>query len=137
MTTIAITLSVISALAAFGLDPYLILFNETTAFWLIGGSAWMMWGSAVTWPQWLTQITLILARATLFIFLFHWPLSIAAHIVLGTQNRWLEFLAGSIASVMLWVVWESFVRAWRSDAASHSYAQVSAAKGPWQGKVSF
>jgi peptidoglycan/LPS O-acetylase OafA/YrhL len=49
-----------------------------------------------------------LARSTLFIYVFHWPIAIVAERIL--DDRGIAFLLSLPASMLIWLLWESTVR---------------------------
>jgi acyl-CoA ligase (AMP-forming) (exosortase A-associated) len=93
--------------------------REHGRYWLILGAPVLLWAPSVAVPEFIGAIAGLLARATLFIYLFHWPLAdfykIAFHMdtAFGSHNSPLRFVAGFLTSIALWVAWEATWRTFR------------------------
>ncbi|HEY4078776.1 MAG TPA: acyl-CoA ligase (AMP-forming), exosortase A system-associated [Rhizomicrobium sp.] len=75
---------------------------------LVVGFALVLWVDRVTLPRHVTFAMTQLARSTLFVYVFHWPIAIVAESIL--HNRGIAFLLSLPASILIWLVWESTVR---------------------------
>jgi hypothetical protein len=95
--------------------------REYGRYWLILGTPILLWAPAVYVPRVVGVIAGLLAQATLFIYLFHWPIAdfykiaFRMDLAFGAHNSPLRFFAGFLTSILLWVLWESTWRALRLE----------------------
>jgi acyl-CoA ligase (AMP-forming) (exosortase A-associated) len=75
---------------------------------LVVGFALVLWVDRITLPRHVTFAMTQLARSTLFVYVFHWPIAVVSESIL--HNRGIAFLLSLPASILIWLLWESTVR---------------------------
>ena len=70
--------------------------------------ALLLWIDRITLPRHITFAMTQLARSTLFVYVFHWPIAVAIWGIL--HNRGIAFLLSLPASILIWLLWESTAR---------------------------
>lgn len=102
--------------------------REHGRYWLILAVPILLWAPTFFVPRVIGSIAGLLAQATLFIYLFHWPLADIYKIAFrmdtafGAHNSPLRFVVGFLTSILLWILWESTWRALRLERLTASLA---------------
>jgi acyl-CoA ligase (AMP-forming) (exosortase A-associated) len=109
---VMLIVSIIAVLAAHSIAPQP-MFQDSFWVWLGLGGAYLLAGWSLPVPMYVNRIIVLLARAMLFVYLLHWPIGLAFPIPLEWQ-----VILGTVVSVVLWIVWESFWRACRTAASA-------------------
>ncbi len=104
---LAVTLGAMVAVSALFAPVIRDLWMYNCGFLLIG-FALLLWVDRIPMPRHLIFAMTQLARSTLFIYVFHWPIAIVAQRIL--DDRGIAFLLSLPASMLIWLLWESTVR---------------------------
>jgi peptidoglycan/LPS O-acetylase OafA/YrhL len=75
---------------------------------LLVGFTLLLWVDRISLPRHVAFAMTQLARSTLFVYVFHWPIAVVAENIL--HNRGIAFLLSLPASMLVWLLWESTVR---------------------------
>jgi hypothetical protein len=75
---------------------------------LAAGFALLLWVQRIRLPRRVIGAVTQLARSTLFVYVFHWPIAIIAGRIL--EDRGVGFLLSLPASILIWLLWESTAR---------------------------
>jgi acyl-CoA ligase (AMP-forming) (exosortase A-associated) len=116
--TYVMMLAALAALIAVGRTGDFAM-REHGRYWLILGAPVLLWAPSIAVPELIGSFAGLLARATLFIYLFNWPLAefykiaFRMDLAFGSHNSPLRFVAGFLTSILLWVAWEATWRAFR------------------------
>jgi acyl-CoA ligase (AMP-forming) (exosortase A-associated) len=83
-------------------------------YWLAAGVPILLAAPALVAPRLLATSVNILAQASLFIYVFHWPIANLVQKMAGPGHNEVRFAVGFLCSLGIWFVWESSLRALRS-----------------------
>jgi peptidoglycan/LPS O-acetylase OafA/YrhL len=90
------------------------LWNFHGPYWLIIGSALLLWMPPLPLPRLIAAPIVTVAKSTLFIYLFHWPFIVLA-------NKWFHIHGGPLGIVIamagglsVWFLYEAVLRLSRS-----------------------
>jgi hypothetical protein len=123
---LALVAVAVAVIVIHGVAPFHYLYGGDALIWLLGGGALLFWAPAILAPKAIGNIVTMLAKSTLYVYLFHWPLATFIKVILHLHNRPLEIGLGFLASLVLWVFWESTLRASRRNTNNLSPSQDDA-----------
>lgn len=114
VVTLLILLGCLGALTTIkGLtSDYVLKFHAP--YWLILGTLLLLWAPSVPLPRIMAAPIVTIAKSTLFIYLFHWPINVVAFRWLGIHGGPLGIAIGVTGSLAVWALYESLVKWVRS-----------------------
>jgi len=88
-------------------------------FWMIAGGAYLLFGRSIALPRFANTVIVVIARSMLFVYVFYLQISLA----LPLHHFTAQVFLGAALSIVLWLTWESFWRAWRAGGSSSQPGQ--------------
>jgi hypothetical protein len=83
-------------------------------YWLLIGGPILLWMPALSLPRVVAWPIVTVAKATLFIYLFHWSFDEFAFHRFHVHGGPMGVLVGFAGSLTVWVLYESLIRVFRS-----------------------
>lgn len=114
VTTLLILFGCLGALTTIhGLtSDYVLQFHAP--YWLVLGTLLLLWMPSVPLPRIMAAPIVTVAKSTLFIYLFHWPINVVAFRWLGIHGGPLGIIVGMAGGLAVWALYESVIKLLRS-----------------------
>lgn len=94
------------------------LFTGHAPYWLLLGSALLLWMPAIPMPRLIAAPIMTVAKCTLFIYLFHWPFDVLAFRWFNVHGGPLGIAIGLAGGIGVWALYESLAQLGRSFRAT-------------------
>lgn len=83
-------------------------------YWLLIGTLLLLWMPSVPLPRIMAAPIVTIAKSTLFIYLFHWPINVVAFRWLGIHGGPLGVIVGVAGGLAVWALYETVIKLFRS-----------------------